>query len=425
MLFERGRDFRFGRKGIVFSKKEDLIFFLRGMVLVYRAFPPMAWVKTWRRPYWRNSSGLGILNFRMVLEVVRSYCGLGSVGYGGSWRLGEVDVAALSSFIDLISGEILEALMPFRCRSWQMYCFFCRCPGGLELAESCRSLAFMLANPRPFGVTVQRPMRAARARLKRRRKDIAAGLGFPRREAAVRILGRVPAASLEAPTLLKLREGMRNPAAFKKMCHLPRLNAGVIHVLGDSRIEAAASQGLLEEICGDTSQDYPDDDFHQMMCETVTKHRLLNDGAIPVYGSVGEVFQACERMDELIFERGSLTDVPFPPPPVGGNDNIEYVSSSRELFREGELQKNCLSSPHYISAAFAGELFFYRVLRPQRCTLALCKDETGTWLYDFRASCNSEPSPEAMDEVSRWLADRDGVEDQLELFSGDWDDMPF
>lgn len=95
-------------------------------------------------------------------------------------------------------------------------------------------------------------------------------------------------------------------------------------------------------------------------------------------------------------------NIPFPPPPLAGTDTIVPVPDRRALKAEGARMHHCVAS--YERRVHAGETYIYRVLEPERATLALAH-RYGQWtVTELKRSYNREVSEETRQAVERWFA---------------------
>jgi len=73
-----------------------------------------------------------------------------------------------------------------------------------------------------------------------------------------------------------------------------------------------------------------------------------------------------------------------------------------ELLAEGEQQRNCVAT--YASRVQARKTYIYRVLHPERATLAIVRGPSGTWRRgELLAARNSPVRPETEAAVDWWL----------------------
>ena len=72
----------------------------------------------------------------------------------------------------------------------------------------------------------------------------------------------------------------------------------------------------------------------------------------------------------------------------------------------------------YVRRAARGECFFYRVLAPERATLAIERSPRGWRILDLKAACNRKPSAATLRTVQGWLAGPAGLPRQLSFDFG-------
>ena len=94
----------------------------------------------------------------------------------------------------------------------------------------------------------------------------------------------------------------------------------------------------------------------------------------------------------------------FPPSPFPESPDIRSITSAAELCREGARMHHCAGT--YASKAARGECFFYRVLAPERATLAIERGPRAWRILDLRLACNRRPNAATVQAVNRWLAGR-------------------
>jgi hypothetical protein len=68
---------------------------------------------------------------------------------------------------------------------------------------------------------------------------------------------------------------------------------------------------------------------------------------------------------------------------------------------EGMTQRNCVAKYAEIIGADAG-VYFYSVLRPERCTLFLTNDGERWRINGLMRKCNEQASPESWAAVEQW-----------------------
>lgn len=118
--------------------------------------------------------------------------------------------------------------------------------------------------------------------------------------------------------------------------------------------------------------------------------------------SIGDVRRLHRRWERRMHEAAARCD--FPPPPLPGSDDIEALVSREALRAEGMEQRNCVGE--YARRVASGQVYFYRVLRPSRGTVALHYTD-GRWqLGQFKLYANLAPDADARQAVERWYDER-------------------
>ena len=72
------------------------------------------------------------------------------------------------------------------------------------------------------------------------------------------------------------------------------------------------------------------------------------------------------------------------------------------MLEEGTIQRNCVGA--YAPRIHSGKLYLYRLITPERATLAVALNQSGRWvLAEIKASQNTEISPETLSAVHEWV----------------------
>jgi len=132
-------------------------------------------------------------------------------------------------------------------------------------------------------------------------------------------------------------------------------------------------------------------------CTTITGLRRLHDNLVREINRPSEE-EFLNRIKEL---HGSIE---FPAPPYSGCDNISPITSTIELFREGNVMHHCVAT--YCESVILGGAFFYRITSPQRATLELVRDGKEWHPGRMKLFANAEPSDETRAIVQKWLEER-------------------
>ena len=310
---------------------------------------------------------------------------------------------ARGRFFETIPHPIRALVQCFPRRQWHLLSMLARCPGAADLVVSNPALAFCLASNWVFHrPTVQRPLRAARALLRHKQRYIAEWLGFPGTEAAVRVLRKVQPEACEVSPLLRLRELMRKPKILRHLGHFPPLDHLGLRLVACPKPYGWATPALLTEVqvdsqtvirCGRLLEDMLE--MRQLLGEARPPHPLRS------------MKQLQGLHDDLMtrLNRAKIpwkVSPPFPPPPLPGTAEIVPLVSAKDLAEEGWQQRNCVAA--YASRVRRGCCYIYRVLAPERATLALFLRKDGWRLGELEARSNRDVSQDTELLVKAWLA---------------------
>ncbi len=395
--------------------------FSHSNIIVMKAWPPIAWQKTAEHPAWAHvrpeiklpcgdieseilrlelsaeENGQLLLPFKSPLWVRKKH---GQRLAWLKWYAG-------------IPPEVRQMVHRFPKRQWHMLSFIARCGGpAADLVQSNPALAFALANNWIFHKpAVQRPLRSARALLGlgKKQREILRWLGFPGSNAGRKILGKVLSCAISIPNLLYLRQAMEDPDVFKMMSHLSWLNAGVIRIITDPRLLPLVTFSFLEELANYHGEDRWANAAY-MLLDSMEMFHIVPATAFP--RPIRELDQLQVFHDVLVEETNRLDrkalDIPFPPPPLQGTDTIMPITNAEELAEEGRVQKNCVAS-YLKRVVISQRTYIYRVLQPERCTLALEQNATGSWhLSELKAACNNQPHTSTWEAVKNWYESQTG-----------------
>ena len=96
----------------------------------------------------------------------------------------------------------------------------------------------------------------------------------------------------------------------------------------------------------------------------------------------------------------------FPSPPIPGTKTIIPLTSFGDFEEEAAAQAICLGlNLAYLDRVVRGELYVYRVLAPERHTLAIVKRGTGCWqIAELRQSRNAACTESTETAICHWLS---------------------
>lgn len=302
-----------------------------------------------------------------------------------------------------------KILEPFRTHQWHLLMMLHHDPDAVELAESNPALAFALAQK----LNADRDLIATLRCSAVRQRDLLEILDLPSSAAAATLFRKIDPRSVNGdnwPALVEvIGKAVREPKSG--LHHLSSINAGVVEILLNPRAAQAATPQLLAEVAGDSSENYRGRVVHLITstlrmqdelragqrCETFLNLSRLH----AVHEEVAENYR--RRVRQLI-EANACGPACFPAPPVPGiPGQIEPISSPSDLVDEGEMQGNCVAS--YVDRVRGGNVYIYRVLRPERATLSLARrNPHNDWEIDeLESRFNTDVSAETEEFIQAWL----------------------
>ena len=246
-----------------------------------------------------------------------------------------------------------------------------------------------------------------------KRKEILNAVGLPGRKSIARLIRRIALSPLIPRELDDIRACLQRPAYLKLMQHHPQLHINHIRLL--CRIRQPLWPGLLHLADEDTSAT----DLHWLrrLVRDTTAMTQGNERALSAIDSTsslqakhGRLIGQCNRSFKRIpaAKRQALAQVlakqfgQYPLPPLAAIEGIAALRSWLDLLEEGANMHHCVGS--HASAVAQGEVFIYRMLHPERLTIAV-RYQHNTWVLDeVRGAGNATPTSNALHLVNRWVA---------------------
>ncbi len=270
-----------------------------------------------------------------------------------------------SIFLERIPAEARAAATQFTVRRWHLLRLFAEDERLTELGFSNPALALALASVwrfRPAQGNGNQQLPVGISGWKRRR--IAAWLGFPETEAAVRKLKLIEPRALTLTLLQDLRDRMKDG----------ELNDRTFGESGDSGWTYPAR--MIKKIRG---------------ISRALGERLPSEFVPSIIQTEKLYLQLSNRLQERTWNKKTqTTGREFGMPPFPGNPNFEPIKTEAGLYAEGLEMHNCL--PWHASDAVGGHVYFYKVLKPVRATLMVERTDNGdreSWAPgDIRAPKN-------------------------------------
>jgi hypothetical protein len=355
---------------------------------------------------------------------------------GVTQELAEKKAAAFASFRSELPAEIVRVVEPFGSHQWALMVLLRQKPRSMDLAIGNPVLAYCLANSYEFRGT--RPEAAAVQALwhcHRKQRWILAWLGFPGTEAMVRLTRKILPESASPTVLRCLRNAAKaDEEVLERLAHLPRVNLGVLQLVATQGLSELVAPKLLLEVAAmdDNAGEPPIGD---MVRRGMGMRRALGPGRnITPFTRIEQVRQfhdefdaaqqaALQRLEaERVAEqerrrrqeeartgrrgqrsRSAEVPRPYPSPPVPGTEDIIPLTSAEQLRIEGVKQSNCVGS--YAWRVLQGDTYVYRVMGPDRATLAIVRGADGCWRRsELKARKNRKVKASTVAHVDRWLA---------------------
>jgi Leucine-rich repeat (LRR) protein len=110
-------------------------------------------------------------------------------------------------------------------------------------------------------------------------------------------------------------------------------------------------------------------------------------------------------------ETGVVQGLPFPKPPIEGNNNIVPVTTMLELALESKRMNHCVFE--LWPQIYEGSVYVYQVLNPERGTLALENNDKGIRLKEFKLQSNENPNEKTRATIVNWYTDKTGKEIEM------------
>ena len=95
--------------------------------------------------------------------------------------------------------------------------------------------------------------------------------------------------------------------------------------------------------------------------------------------------------------------VPFPPPPIPGNEYIQPITNEAMLLEEGQMMRHCVAS--YARSVRENKCYIYRILKPTRATMEMAPiDICGGWgVTQMKGYRNAKVGVGVKTVVYEWL----------------------
>lgn len=347
-----------------------------------------------------------------------------------------------------VPAELLSVAARFSMQQWSALEFAQNGSAFRDLLHSNPVLAYALACNDEFrSTTKEEAAKRAASRAALKQREIAKCLGFPDTESTVRLFKQLIPESADPSSLRLLRGAMPFEARLSKLIsHLDIINAGVLAFLVQAPLRDLVTPGLLSELTA-AAEEMDQAPSADMVLDTVRMGNEIRGWTMPPLLSRARIKEVHDRVllehlaeqarirraieaqkeQERLHQlerqreadrRARRSRLPFPEPPIPGNEYIVPIVSEPELIIEGLDQRNCVAS--YVDRVRDGHAYFYRVLNPERATLLIVRGRKGTWMpSEVKRKANGAVGPRTITAVQVWIAEEGSKRRRI------WDDTPF
>ena len=353
-------------------------------------------------------------------------------------EIAEQKAAAFASFRQEIPEEITRVIDPFGSHQWALMVLIRQEPWAMDLAMSNPVLAYALASSDQFrGTPPEAAAVQARWYCHRKQRDLLEWLGFPGTEAVAKLIRKIPAESASPSILRRLNNALKaDKRVLEYLSHLPVVNFAVLELVTIPKYLDLITPKLLMELAEKPVETSIGDMIHggMVILEQIVSRRKIKplesvrqvcrfrEKADEEYQSlqhrqelarqeakrIAEQERRRQQMVETAYQmrererRRQLASRPYPPPPVPGTEDIIPLTSTEQLQDEGWAQGNCVAT--YQWRVLAGDTYIYKVMAPERATLAIVRGADGCW---YRAELNGDGNckikPATARLVDKWL----------------------
>jgi hypothetical protein len=324
----------------------------------------------------------------------------------------------VSEFLHEIPYEFRSAVQQFKCRRAPLLKLLEMEPRALELVVSNPALAAVLVNRVRYG---KLNFVEAAALTKKRRREIAGACGCEPSERAVRFLGKIRETGWEESDISIFSKLAANPDMITTLSFLPVLPLFLLRMIEKwpSLVHCAffrKDQAFIKQLQDLAGNEYLEN-LYAMRCDLLRIARYIEYADIDsrlqrinAASSIKKLHDSCvqklnyclrdtrerERLESL------YESMILPEPIIPGNDTIVPIETLNQLFEEGQLMNNCVAS--YAEDLKHGGCTIYRVLQPERCTLLLEHDESGSVeIGEIELAHNIPPAPKTIALVNEWI----------------------
>lgn len=312
-------------------------------------------------------------------------------------------IEARERALQVIPPDLLDLVRRFPEAHFALLQLFAEHTEAVGLAQANPMLAFLLAT------STQAPPEEMHHVLRSKRTAILRWLGFHRAsKSLVRLLGKVQPWACRGKLVSALRQALQDKATIHRLRHLPTINLGCLAIASDKTSLRRVSDGFLREVAEDGEENrQPTTDLRLHVCLALEEKGHLT--------SLPMVFHARSKLESVLVAGAEH----LPPeeiealglnparPPIPDTKHLQALRTAEDVYEEGCDQFNCVWT--LLPELVAGKRFLYRVLAPERATLAVQPSRDGFCIEELEGFGNAPVSSETRDTVQQWLDQANSV----------------
>lgn len=311
---------------------------------------------------------------------------------------------AFYHFRNSIPPEITQQVERFSNRQWMLLSLCKRREHAKDLLEQNPALGFGVAHLGKFRPHISEPIATAAKVSALRQRDMLGWINFPKTQAWVNILAKIPPEAVTLDRLQSLGRVAAQPEVEDQLKHLRSFNGWVISLVSERRFAELVAPTLMAEIAESTDDPIPQEAFHLLEDILNMAQRLpLRPNPQPIRNleALRKRHQEVSAAFAKFLERERDERI-LPLPPLPGTPEIVPLIIADDLVREGREQHNCVGG--FAKWVQDGKGYIYRVLAPERATLSIVKGPDGCWCIDqLKLACNEPVSPATRQVVLSWI----------------------
>jgi hypothetical protein len=274
---------------------------------------------------------------------------------------------------------------------------------AVDLLDQNHALGFGVAHLIKFRPHISEPMNIAAKASTLRQRDMLRWINFPKTQAWVNILAKIPAEAVTLERLKSLGQVAIQPEVENQLKHLRSVNGWIIALVSERRFVELIAPTLLAEIAETNDEAIPVEAYHQLEDILNLGQRLprTNIQSIRNLAALRKIHQEVSDAFTQLLEREKAEKI-LPLPPLPGTPEIVPLMHENDLIQEGRSQYNCVGG--YTKWVHDGKGYIYRVLAPERATLSIVKGADGCWcISEIKLACNKTPTLKTVLAVQAWL----------------------